>query len=154
MKKPNLADKPLTTWYCDICGDLIINTASATVIYSEKNNKASNFKITHKTCIATNNYDNLLRIELNDLLGEDGLALLLSMLSLGPIKKHIGQPPYCDVANTDMDSFVDLIRRVQTPYYEQARRVFGKQNLLDDYADVNEVQPYTPEELQKIINHY
>jgi hypothetical protein len=76
----------------------------------------------------------------------------LTHLSLGPIKKNIGQGSYCDVA--DLDEFVDFIRRVQTPFYEEARAHFRNQDLLDDYTDANELLPYLREELQGIIKKY
>jgi predicted GTPase len=35
-----------------------------------------------------------------------------------------------------MDGFVDFFRRVQTPYYEEARTKFGFDTLLDDLRSV------------------
>ena len=73
-------------------------------------------------------------------------------MSLGPIKANHGRPSYCDIA--DMDEFVDLIRRVQTPHYEEARRRFANVDLLEDFADSNEISPYTQAGLKAIVAQY
>ena len=74
------------------------------------------------------------------------------MLSLSSIKSTYGQPSYCQI--TDTDEFVDLIRQVQTPFYEEARRYFTNSDLLEHFSDSNEVEPYLPEQLEKIIDTY
>ena len=51
---------------------------------------------------------------------------------------------------SDMDNFVDLIRRMQTPYYEEARRHFGCEAVQQAYLGANEALPYTPKSLQHI----
>jgi len=89
---------------------------------------------------------------LKDFMGERGLAYLLSKLSIGPIKEALNQGSHCQVTN--FDEFVDFMRRVQTPFYEEARRQFKNPDLLDDYYDSNEVAPYCPSDLEKIIKNY
>lgn len=112
--------------------------------------KSHNFKIIHKTKCDLN--DHIASAALEDFLGEKGLAYLLSKFSIGPIKNRMKQGPHCEAA--DFDEFVDFIRRVQTPFYEQARRHFGNDNILDDYYDADEVFPYLPDQLKKIIKKY
>lgn len=80
------------------------------------------------------------------MIGHDGQAWLLAMLSAGPLR---GEEPR-DYFPVYPDQFVDLFRRLQTPGYEEARQRFGLASVLEAYADANEVQPYTPSELRRI----
>jgi hypothetical protein len=88
-------------------------------------------------------------LELHDVLGPDGLAHLLYFLSIGPLKINAGSHTVPRIA--DMDQFVDIVRRLQTPHYEEARRYFGASEVRDEYADSNEVGPYTQYALKRII---
>ena len=144
-------DQPLTKWYCNVCGKPIEDAKNGYVIWkTTKESKSHGFKIIHQT--KCDRKDHQASAALTDFLGENGLAYLLAKLSVGPIKKHIGQVVHCDAA--DIDEFVDFMRRVQTPFYEEARRHFGKHALLGDYSDSDEVYPYQPEQLEKIAKKY
>jgi hypothetical protein len=63
-------------------------------------------------------------------------------------KKTIGYGSQRVILN--IDEFVDLIRRVQIPCYEEARRKFAKFGVIESYSDSSEVSPYFPDIL-KII---
>ncbi len=145
-------DKPLTKWYCDVCGEVIEDVKKGYVIWkSTEEMKDYGFKIIHQNkCDPRDNYP--LSGALEDFLGEDGISELLSFLSIGPVKKYLGQGSHCSV--DDIDGFVDFFRRVQTPFYEEARRYFNKQELLEDYSDANEVYPYHLEQLEKIVKRH
>ena len=52
----------------------------------------------------------------------------------------------------DLDEFVDLVRRFQIPYYEEARRHFSDPEVLDEFAEANEVYPYKPKVLKGIVS--
>ena len=65
------------------------------------------------------------------------------------IKRKIGHDPVRPPA--DLDDFVDFFRRVQTPYYEQARVRFGERDVLVDYHADNAFAPYLEEGLINII---
>lgn len=84
-------------------------------------------------------------MDLQHFLGPDGLALLLSWLSVGPLKGGGSGP-----CVADLDEFVDFVRRVQTPYYEEARPHFGDEHTYYWLGDANEYHPYLPETLQDI----
>ena len=144
-------DQLLAEWYCDVCGNKIEDINKGYVIWKKtKELKSDSFKIVHKTKCDLN--DHVASAALNKFLGEKGLAYLLSKFSIGPIMNHINDESYCVV--TDFDEFVDFIRRVQTPFYEQARRHFSNEDVLDEYWDANEYLPYLPEELKDIITKY
>jgi len=144
-------DKPLTTWYCDVCDEKIEEIKQGYVIWKTGGNKKSrDFKIIHQKKCNLKEYS--ASAALNDFVGEKGLTTLLSMLSSGPIKKALGRGSHCQIEDTD--EFTDFTRRVQTPFYEEARRHFNDQNLIEDFNDSNEVSPYFPNQLEKIIKNY
>ncbi|MFA7056641.1 MAG: hypothetical protein WC155_03655 [Candidatus Cloacimonadales bacterium] len=89
---------------------------------------------------------------LEDFLGSDGVNNLLSFYSIGPLKRAL----YPDEGSSksrifDNDEFIDLIRRVQIPYYEEARQYFNKGEVVEYYSDNHEYAPYLPHILKKII---
>jgi hypothetical protein len=139
-------DKPLTQWYCDVCGEPIDTPDRAYVIWKSDpadQHRDHSFKIIHqKRC---DRDDHHLSAELKDFLGADGLAKLLSMVSYGPLKdsKSAGVK--------DMDEWVDFVRRCQIPYYEEARRRFHDPDIQEDLYDANEVFPYLTDSLKSII---
>jgi len=47
-----------------------------------------------------------------------------------------GNHLYCRVG--DIDAYVDLVRRLQTPYYEEARARFGEEDVANWLSDANE----------------
>ncbi len=139
--------QPITKWYCDVCGEVIDDVKKGYVIWkSNEHGKSHAFKIIHQT--KCDQRDHSLSAALRDFVGDDGMTKLLSHLSLGPIKRRLDQTSRCDVA--DFDEFVDFFRRVQTPFYEEARRHFGNENLIHEFSDANEVLPYMQSELEKI----
>lgn len=143
-------DKPLTKWYCDVCGNVIDDVEDAYAIWkSHETLRYHGFKIIHqKKCDLK---DHIASNALKEFVGEKGAAYLLSFLSVGPLK-HNTENPYRSVS--DVDEFVDFFRRCQTPYYEEARRRFGDSDLLENFGDSNEYYPYLPNVLKRIIEEY
>jgi hypothetical protein len=143
--------KPLKQWYCDVCGDIIQKPGDGYVLW-KRDEKFSDydFKIVHKkTCEDITKHPSM---SLEIFLGEDGVQYLLTFLSIGKIKKNIGQSSKWSVK--DMDEFVDFFRRVQTPYYEEARTKFGVAQLLNDLFTENETGPYLEGQLKNIAEKY
>lgn len=139
-------------WRCDVCGEDIKDPDDGYVIWkSNDQHKGHDFKIIHTGRCDKSSHLYSMSSALTDFLGERGLTVLLSMLSLGPIKAKLGQTG-CQIA--DLDEFVDFMRRVQVPFYEEARSHFNDPSLLEDYSDANEVAPYLPEELKCISARY
>lgn len=144
-------DRFFTKWYCDACGQPIDDVKKGYVIWKTNDEaRTHSYKIVHQGPCFLKDYD--ASAELKTFLGEEGLVRLLAQLSIGPIMRLRGNKSQCDAA--DMDEFVDLVRRVQTPFYEEARRHFSNRNLLAEYARANEVLPYLPEELETMIKQY
>lgn len=147
---PIAGDPPLAVWYCDQCGDRIEDPELGYVIWKHVNGKDTGFKIIHqrrcddKSCTSS--------VALPDLLGPNGLAKLLSFLSYGPAYPRddsCGAPDRI----LDMDEFVDLIRRVQTPHYEAARRRFEEPEIVELLQGSSEVAPYLQDSLIGIIRN-
>lgn len=143
--------KPLSVWHCDVCGDQIASVSDGYVIWKTDDDlRAHSFKVIHKARCDKN--DHFASAALEDFVGDDGVAYLMSFLSIGPLKKRKDAPDYCGVAS--MDEFVDLFRRVQTPYYEEARANFRDPDVREEFSDANEYYPYLPNVLKRIAAEY
>lgn len=124
------ASAPLRAWICDTCGDLITDPTKGLVTWRKaSNNTDYDFKIVHKSirsdpepynCDPGAETGYIYHLDIEKLLGVDGLTLLLSWISVGPLKGGGGTI----TTSKDLDSYVDLVRRVQIPYYEEARHSF------------------------------
>jgi hypothetical protein len=147
---PDLDYKPLSRWRCDVCRELIEKPEEGYVVWNwDQNGQNADFKVIHHMRCDDNSSP--ASLALPDLLGHDGAAKMLSWLSVGPviIANNGGQGETRGVA--DIDEFVDLFRRLQTPFYEEARPAFKNYDVLADLADANEVFPYTQYALRKIV---
>lgn len=151
--------KPLEEFYCDTCGELIESPEEGYVVW--KNNdelKDHGFIIIHQGKCDPGRRGSASRdrypcsLPLTDFLGVKGLVLLTSFLSLGKVKANLKQDNVIKVA--DVDQFIDFFRRVQVPYYEEARTKFKEPELLDWYSDANEILPYLEDTLKSIIENY
>ena len=144
-------DKPLTIWYCDVCGEKVTDIKEGYVIWKTDDDYATyDYKIIHKVKCDRRNHPQ--SNSLDRFLGNDGLSYLVTFLSIGTVKRNLGE--ISQRYPKDMIEFTDFIHRVQTPYYEQARQAFCDDNFLRDYADCNELYPYCQENLKKIIEDY
>lgn len=140
---------PLTSWTCDTCGDSATDPSMSLVVWRTANGKAADFRIVHKgDCDpeAANGF--IHNLELSSFLGADGATMLLSWLSLGPLRGAADDMPEVG----DFDQYVDLFRRVQVPYYEEARSRFQDEDVRHWLGDANEYYPYMPDVLQRIVN--
>lgn len=136
--------KPLTTWICDTCGVAIDNIQSGLVVWnSDKSGRKDGFKIVHKGACDLD--ARMQSLGLDDLAGQGGQVWLLSWLSYGPIK-NLGN----SIRVLDMDGYVDLFRRLQTPWYEEARPYLRAHVTLEGWGDANEIAPYDSDSLRRI----
>jgi hypothetical protein len=81
-------------------------------------------------------------------LGPNGLVVLTSMLSYGVVHTSGGRdstpiPP-------EPNQFVDFMRRVQVPGYEEAREFLQSEEARDRFSDASEVFPYLQSTLRNI----
>lgn len=132
---------PLTRWKCDHCGEMIESAEDGYVVWEDSASGDAGFEIIHHGRCDKSGKSN--SGALRNVLGSDGLAKLTSHLSYGILKEGFGQPMIAD-----MDGFVDFFRRVQLPYYEEART--GLLSEQEEWSDANEVRPYLQDVLQRI----
>ena len=136
-----------TVWTCDACGDDITDPSQAWVLFRrDADGKDFDFHIVHH-----NDYGKRCdppampaSIQLSELLGPAGLSELLSFLSPGPINGG------SRVTVADMNEFVDLVRRIQVPWYEQARKFWNAPQTREWFDAGDTYAPYLPENLERI----
>ncbi|MFC0112277.1 hypothetical protein [Kibdelosporangium aridum] len=152
---------PLQAWLCDVCGELVTSHPNNGLVVWRTDRAGDgfrkyDFKIVHKTidsdpepqrCDPGSSEGYHSSLDLKLFLGPNGLAMLLSWLSIGPLKGG-GSAPQVE----NMDEFVDFVRRVQTPYYEEARSRFDEEKTHHWLGDANEYHPYLPETLRRIAD--
>lgn len=144
-------DKPLTIWYCDMCGEPV-SKEDGYVLWSGTGNSHIDFHIIHQGVCDDDRHHR--SMPLTNFLGKKGLVYLTKFLSLGMIIKHRYPDTQDSNTHVDLDEYVDFFRRVQLPYYEEARKYFSNSELQEDYYDSNEVFPYLPDRLKHIIDTY
>ena len=145
--------KPLEEFICDVCGEIINSPKEGYVIWRsdrDHDRLQYDFKIIHQMICDDRSCGN--SMPLKKFLGVDGLSYLLAFYSLGPLKTFPLPNEFRSKNRIfNNDEFIDFIRRVQIPYYEEARQYFNKREVLEDYSDSNEYYPYLPHILKKII---
>ena len=141
--------EPLRQWICDVCGEVIDTPEAGLVTWRRDDNYSSySFKIVHRErCDLKTHWSSL---HLTAFVGEPGLTYLMSFLSPGPLIVRRAEQGRPEVNN--LDEFVDLVRRVQTPYYEEARCHFRNPDVLEHFETSNEVDPYFETSLRRIIS--
>jgi hypothetical protein len=113
------------------------------VIWNQSSKGPQGFKIIHQG--QCDDGVSMASAALEDFLGADGLTRILAMLSYGQLRNAgAPNPP------SDMNEFVDFVRRVQTPYYEEARVHFADPEVRSSRSDWNEVKPYRVADLRHL----
>lgn len=143
--------KPLQQWICDVCGDVIEKADDGYVIWKDDDQDGPyDFKVIHHPKCDHHLPNYPLSRAVRDFLGVEGLTRMLSFLSGGPIRKKLS--PGDKYGVRDSDEFVDLVRRFQIPFYEEARVRFTDSDILEKTRDWNEYAPYRPDELKWIAS--
>ena len=142
-------DKPLTVWYCDTCGKPIHDHKEGRVIWQASGGMESlSFKIVHQTACDRGDWN--ASANLRDFFGVEGLTHLLAFLSSGP--DNVGgkkeQPPI----GKNLDGYVDFFRRVQVPYYEEARLTFKDPDYLEHVREHG--VDYRPDQLAEVVRQF
>jgi len=86
---------------------------------------------------------------LKSYLGDHGIVELHSLLDPGPF--HI--PDYKNHI-ADYRKWSDFYKRLQLPYYEEARQYWDRASRDGYFGDSNEVYIYLPESLKRMIQHF
>lgn len=150
--RPSVKMKPKEQWICDHCGELIdgvkngwlewYSDADDSIVHSN-----TGFRIVHyhKRCMYNqqsmfNQGKIVSDMHLKDFAGDDGLVYLLSFFESQRVK--------------DVEEFTDIIRRMHTSYYEEARQYWGLAEEAGFFDGSNEVWPYLEKTLLEVIRRY
>lgn len=140
-------------WICDHCGEPIQAASDGYVLWESGapgSHQARSFKIVHTGRCDDRSLPK--SMPLTAFVGVDGLSYALALLSPGPIQMTLGRPAYAD--HPVMEDFVDFVRRVQIPSYEQARIHFDNPALLEERSDQSESAPYRQKALEDIARSF
>jgi len=134
--------EPLTQWKCSRCGGMV-SVDQGYVTWDDDTQGPRNFNIVHQDrCDSGVQHSSA---ALGDFLGPDGLAYLTSMLSYGPALQGQGSP-----TAPNLEQFTDFLRRVQLPFYEEARQRYQEQDVQDDLQGTNQVAPYLQRYMRRL----
>lgn len=89
-------------------------------------------------------------VNLTRFISKEGYVYLLSFLDLGPIVI----PEYKGPRVKDIREFIEFMRRLTIPYYEEARGFFDEALADDDLGPSLVEGIYEPEYLKKIVEKY
>ena len=139
--------EPLKQWYCDACGGIIESADDGWLEwlpYSEETNDSYGFRIVHNDSACMYGQDMKLirdpRIvrdnHLSYFLGADGLVYLLHIMEHETTHKS--------------PALIDIIKRLQIPYYEEGRRYLVKEWQRGIFT----VSDKTPDGLKRLIEEY
>ena len=149
--------EPLKQWVCDVCGRIIETPEDGYVVWGKNHDGLiDKIRILHK-----NNHVNGERIgcdldrrfsfslPLESFLGDEGKVRFLSLIDPGPdfiqdYRNHIA----------DIRLFLEIFRRLQIPYYEEARLYWDMAQADGFFDGANEVLTYMPRTLQRIVEEY
>jgi hypothetical protein len=142
--------KPLKQWICDSCGEIIKKPENGWFEWyiNDNTNIEEGFRIVHhqKACMyaaKSLRKQNKLVADLNltDVIGPNGLADSLFRIELS--EKGVYKIK-------DLREFVEILRRLHVPYWEEARRYWDKAHK-DGFHDACD---YGENALLSILNEY
>ena len=144
--------KPLEEWICDTCGAVTDINAGFVEWLRPIDAGPHSFRIVHNNHKCFQHTHKLERSDnhLEYFVGVEGLQAFLAFLNVGPLlaphNKSVRQP--------DMASFVDTVRRLHIPYYEEARRYLAEARADGYFDDQSESDIYTPKTCEAMIKRY
>ncbi|MEE8483079.1 MAG: hypothetical protein V3S46_00645 [Nitrospinota bacterium] len=148
---------PLKQWICDKCGETIEKPEDGWLEWLQKPHEGPHgYKIVHhsksrgSSCYHYEQHPERSDMHLNSFLGSDGMVPFISALDVGPYHS----PKFNNPPLKDMRNFVETLRRLHLPYYEEAR-LYWRQAKEDGFFDgANEYSLYMQTTLKEIINKY
>ncbi len=148
--------EPLKQWICDSCGQVIETPDDGYVEWLVESEEAAfgqqyGFKIIHAgeecTCYSEEDVSKN-DAPLESFIGNKGHLYLLSFLDVGTLLMR----EYKGARVKNLREFVEFMRRLTVPYYEEARLYF--ENLHADEDFVLDDSIYNQENLIRIIQKY
>ena len=154
--------KPLQQWICDYCGKVISTPEDGSLEWlDDQQHRAHGFKIIHRLpasprklareegCCHYRKHPDESKCGLKTYLGTNGLVHLLAFLDVASDDAE-NKGPWV----RNMREFVELFRRVQLPYYEEARLYWSDAEADDLFDGANQVSPYLEPALKDIVERY
>lgn len=142
--------EPLKQWICDTCGKVIEKPEDGYIIWqSDEDGYPFNFKIIHTGRCDDKDFYRY-STPLKEFLDSTGLVKLIALIDPGEHYK----PSLDHFSTNKFRDWVTLVRRLQTPYFEEGRQYFERANQDELYCDCDESYPYLPESLQSVIDKY
>lgn len=161
--------KPLTQFYCDTCGEIINSPEEGWIEWISKYDETKqrdeihSFRIVHHyshSPIATETNEGCYKhtwtpgksdAHLHHFISEDyKMANILRFLDIGPYH----DPDYKGTGLTDMRQYVETVRRLTIPYYEEARQYWNEALADGFFNDANELWIYGVNNLKRLIETY
>ncbi|HEX8983421.1 MAG TPA: hypothetical protein VF792_11655 [Ktedonobacterales bacterium] len=143
---------PLEQFKCDACGQIIGSPDAGWVEWlagPTRGTKAHGFRIVHNNNRCQ--YPSSTRVHdmsLSRLLGPDGLALLLALVAPG------GRTGNREDGVESLEEWCELVRRLQIPYFEEARQYWSDAEA-DDYFTASDIRaPYSQAMLTAVLRRY
>ena len=163
--------KPLEQFYCDTCEEIIDAPDQGMVEWLQSTTEpAHSFEIVHHVphsprvdsgvsrsqnprpqgCYQHQNKPLKKDLKIERYIGRIGLVQLLQFIDVGP--HHV--PNYSGVNFDDGREFAELFRRLQLPYYEEARRYWDQAKRDGFFDGANENRIYQSDFLEGIVSKY
>lgn len=153
MAEPKLV--PLNQWICDTCNKKINTPDEGWVEWVSFGGEIppQEFYIVHNDqfCYRHSRRRGRKDMHLEYFLGPDGLMKLMSLYDPGA---HNYSSNLEIVLPKDMLEWNEIVRRLQIPYYEEARHLWRIVQSEGEFDGVNEYLPYTQEFMKRLIEDY
>jgi hypothetical protein len=144
---------PLKQWICDKCGG-VVEADGGWIEWIDPDRRAAEYHIVHHAaaCYFHTHHPNRSDNHLHYYLGAEGLQRFLAELDVGDmIEPDVARRK---VSVGDMPSFVDTVRRLHIPYYEEARTYFHAAREDGWFGGTNEAAIHMPDYNLQIIERY
>jgi hypothetical protein len=147
---------PLTQFICDTCGKVIEKPEDGWFEWSFQVDSGrfinDGFRICHDklTCRQLDDHEHATGNPLSQMVFPQGLPHLYNLLDVGPYH----QKQFLGPEVKDFRGYMDIIRRITIPYYEEARQYWDKFILDDNLPPVSERMLYTSSFLIGLIERY
>lgn len=154
--------KSLEQFICDYCGGIIEKPEEGWLEWITEYDKergtyiAHGYRIVHHAMFSPrksgNCYHYANHLGCSDMYLHQmmNMSRLLSFLDAGPYH----EPDYKGPRVRDLRGFVEIVRRLTIPYYEEARLYWGRALADGFFEGANPVWIYLPETLKSLIERY
>jgi len=160
--------EPLKQWICDECHQRIDDPDRGHMEWIvDQRDRAAGFRIVHQgrswpgpvrgepsasvlDCRRYTQHFGRHDLDLTQFLGTDGLVEMLALLDPGP--HH--QPDFNGPHVRNVREFVEVVRRLHVPYYEEARLYWDRARRDGFFEDMNEVVIFLPFTLKSLVEKY